>query len=84
MISLREYLLEKSSVPSTKTANQIGNPAKGKNSKKNNSYPSNQNNSSVKQTKRDNDNIDLEKLMNDTKDSTTKQSNNIELWDVRD
>ena len=84
MISLREYILENSSVPSTKTANQIGNPTKGKNSKKNNSYPVRQKNSSVKQTKRDNDNIDLGSLMNDTEDSTTKQSNNIELWDVRD
>ena len=84
MISLREYILEKSSVPSTKTANQIGNPAKGKNSKKNNSYPVRQDNSPAKQTKRDNDNIDLGSLMSDTEDSTTKQSNNIELWDVRD
>ena len=50
MISLREYILENSSVPSTKTANQIGNPTKGKNSKKNNSYPVRQKNSSVKQT----------------------------------
>ena len=84
MISLREYLLEKSSVPKTI---QAGNLPKGKNNKadKNkNGLPSNQNNSSVKQTKRDNDNIDLENLMKNVEDSTTKQSNNIELWDVRD
>ena len=83
MISLREYILE-NSVPSTKIASQIGNPAKGKNSKKNNSYPVRQNSSPAKQTKRDNDNIDLKDLMSDTEDSTTKPSNNIELWDVRD
>ena len=83
MISLREYILE-NSVPSTKIASQIGNPAKGKNSKKNNSYHVRQDNSPAKQTKRDNDNIDLENLMKDTEDSTTKPSNNIELWDVRD
>ena len=83
MISLREYILE-NSVPSTEKAMQIGNPAKGKNSKKNNSYPSRRNTSLANQTKRDNDNIDLKDLMNDTEDSTTKQSNNIELWDVRD
>ena len=87
MISLREYLLEKSSILNVERAMQARDLAKGKNSKaskKNNSYPSNQNNSSVKQTKRDNDNIDLENLMKNVEDSTTKQSNNIELWDVRD
>ena len=83
MISLREYILE-NSVPSTKIASQIGNPAKGKNSKKNSSYPSRQNTSLANQTKRDNDNIDLKDLMKDTEGSTTKPSNNIELWDVRD
>lgn len=86
MISLREYILENSSVPSTKTANQIGNPAKGKNSKKNNRYPSIQNNVPAKQTNADTSDIDkdIADIMNDTKDSTTKPSNNIELWDVRD
>ena len=86
MISFREYLLEKS-VPSTKRAMQARDLAKGKNSKaskKNNSYPVRQNSSPAKQTKRDNDNIDLKDLMSDTEDSTTKPSNNIELWDVRD
>ena len=84
MISFREYLLEKSSILNVEKAMQIGNPAKGKNSKKNNSYPSRQNTSLANQTKRDNDNIDLKDLMSDTEDSTTKPSNNIELWDVRD
>ena len=84
MISLREYLLEKSSILNVERAMQAGNLPKGKNSKKNNSYPVRQNNSPAKQTKRDNDNIDLENLMKDTEDSTTKPSNNIELWDVRD
>ena len=87
MISLREYLLEKSSILNVERAMQAGNLPKGKNSKaskKNNSYPVRQNNSSVKQTKRDNDNIDLENLMKNVEDSTTKPSNNIELWDVRD
>ena len=87
MISLREYLLEKSSILNVERAIQARDLAKGKNSKaskKNNSYPVRQNTSLAKQTKRDNDNIDLKDLMNDTKDSTTKPSNNIELWDVRD
>ena len=86
MISLREYILE-NSVPSTKIANQIGNLPKGKNNKadKNkNGLPSNQNNSSVKQTSSNTLDKEIEDLMNDTKDSTTKPSNNIELWDVRD
>ena len=84
MISLREYILENSSVPSTI---QAGNLPKGKNSKadKNkNGLPSNQNNSSVKQTSSNTLDKEIEDLMNDTEDSTTKQSNNIELWDVRD
>ena len=85
MISLREYILENSSVPSTKIANQVGNLTKGKNNKvgKNkNDLPVKQNNSPVKQS----NTLDKEikDLMNDTKDSTTKPSNNIELWDVRD
>ena len=83
MISLREYLLEKS-VPRTI---QAGNLPKGKNNKadKNkNGLPSNQNNSSVKQTSSNTLDKEIEDLMNDTKDSTTKPSNNIELWDVRD
>ena len=83
MISLREYLLEKS-VPKTI---QAGNLPKGKNNKadKNkNGLPSNQNNSSVKQTSSNTLDKEIEDLMNDTKDSTTKPSNNIELWDVRD
>ena len=87
MISLREYLLEKSSILNVEKAKQARDLAKGKNSKaskKNNSYPVRQNNSPAKQTKRDNDNIDLENLMKNVEDSTTKQSNNIELWDVRD
>ena len=84
MISLREYLLEKSSILNVERAMQARDLAKGKNSKKNNSYPVRQNNSPAKQTKRDNDNIDLGSLMSDTEDSTTKSSNNIELWDVRD
>ena len=84
MISLREYLLEKSSILNVEKAMQARDLAKGKNSKKNNSYPVRQNSSPANQTKRDNDNIDLKDLMNDTKDSTTKPSNNIELWDVRD
>ena len=86
MISLREYILE-NSVLNVERAMQARDLAKGKNSKaskKNNSYPVRQNSSSVKQTKRDNDNIDLENLMKNVEDSTTKQSNNIELWDVRD
>ena len=83
MISLREYILEKS-VPKTI---QAGNLPKGKNNKadKNkNGLPSNQNNSSVKQTSSNTLDKEIEDLMNDTKDSTTKPSNNIELWDVRD
>ena len=87
MISLREYLLEKSSILNVERAMQARDLAKGKNSKaskKNNSYPVRQNRSPAKQTKRDNDNIDLGSLMSDTEDSTTKPSNNIELWDVRD
>ena len=83
MISLREYILEKS-VPRTI---QAGNLPKGKNNKadKNkNGLPSNQNNSSVKQTSSNTLDKEIEDLMNDTKDSTTKPSNNIELWDVRD
>ena len=87
MISLREYLLEKSSILNVEKAMQTGNLPKGKNSKaskKNNNHPVRQNNSPAKQTKRDNDNIDLKDLMKDTEDSTTKPSNNIELWDVRD
>ena len=86
MISLREYILENSSVPSTRTVNQIGNPTKGKNSKKNNRYPVRQNNSPAKQT--NSNTLDIDKdiadIMKDTEDSTTKPSNNIELWDVRD
>ena len=82
MISLREYILE-NSVPSTKIANQVGNPTKGKNSKKNNRYPSRSRANFPKQTN-SNNTSDTEDLMNDTEDSTTKQSNNIELWDVRD
>ena len=88
MISLREYLLENSSVLNIERAMQARNLPKGKNNKagkKNrNGLTTRQNNSLAKQTKRDNDNIDLGSLMNDTKDSTTKPSNNIELWDVRD
>ena len=83
MISLREYILEKS-VPRTI---QAGNLPKGKNNKadKNkNSLPSNQNNSSVKQTSSNTLDKEIEDLMSDTEDSTTKPSNNIELWDVRD
>ena len=83
MISLREYILEKSA-PRTI---QAGNLPKGKNNKadKNkNGLPSNQNNSSVKQTSSNTLDKEIEDLMNDTKDSTTKPSNNIELWDVRD
>ena len=87
MISLREYLLEKSSILNVERAMQAGNLPKGKNNKadKNkNGLPSNQNNSSVKQTSSNTLDKEIEDLMNDTKDSTTKQSNNIELWDVRD
>ena len=84
MIGLREYLLEKSSILNVERAMQARDLDKGKNSKKNNSYPVRQNSSPAKQTKRDNDNIDLENLMKNVEDSTTKQSNNIELWDVRD
>ena len=87
MISLREYLLEKSSILNVERAMQARDLAKGKNSKvskKNNNHPVRQNTSLAKQTKRDNDNIDLKDLMKDTEDSTTKPSNNIELWDVRD
>ena len=87
MISLREYLLEKSSILNAERAKQARDLAKGKNSrvsKSSNSLPSRQNTSLAKQTKRDNDNIDLENLMKNVEDSTTKSSNNIELWDVRD
>ena len=86
MISLREYILE-NSVLNVERARQAGNLTKEKNSKaskKNNNHPVRQNTSLAKQTKRDNDNIDLKDLMSDTEDSTTKPSNNIELWDVRD
>ena len=83
MISLREYILE-NSVLNIERARQVGNLTKGKNNK------ARQNNSLAKQntplTKQTNSNntSDTEDLMNDTKDSTTKLSNNIELWDVRD
>ena len=83
MISLREYILEKSAP----RAIQAGNLPKGKNNKadKNkNGLPSNQNNSSVKQTSSNTLDKEIEDLMSDTEDSTTKPSNNIELWDVRD
>ena len=87
MISLREYLLEKSSILNVERAKQAGNLTKGENSKvskNNNSLPSRQDTSlSTKLTKRDND-TDTEDIMKDTEDSTTKPSNNIELWDVRD
>ena len=86
MISFREYILE-NSVLNVERAKQAGNLTKGKNSKvskNNNSLPSRQDTSlSTKLTKRDND-IDTEDIMKDTEDSTTKPSNNIELWDVRD
>ena len=79
MISFREYILE-NSVLNVERAMQAGDLAKGKNSKvskNNNSLPSRQDTSlSTKLTKRAND--------TDTEDSTTKPSNNIELWDVRD
>ena len=81
MISLREYILENSSVLNIERAMQTRNLPKRKNNKarKNkNNLPSKQNNSSVTL---DNE---IKDLMNDTKDSTTKLSNNIELWDVRD
>ena len=87
MISLREYLLEKSSILNVERAMQARDLAKGKYSrvsKSSNSLPSRQNTSlSTNQTKRDND-TDTEDIMKDTEDSTTKPSNNIELWDVRD
>ena len=87
MISLREYLLEKSSILNVERAMQARDLAKGKNSrvsKSSNSLPSRQNTSlSTKLTKRDND-TDTEDIMKDTENSTTKPSNNIELWDVRD
>ena len=86
MISLREYILE-NSVPSTKIANQVGNLAKGKNnkaSKNKNNSPSRPNATLPKQTNSNTSDKEIEDLMNDTKDSTTKPSNNIELWDVRD
>ena len=87
MISLREYLLEKSSILNVERAMQARDRAKGKNSKaskKNNSYPVRQNtNPSTKLTKKTDD-IDIEGLMKNVEDSTTKPSNNIELWDVRD
>ena len=84
MISLREYILE-NSVPSTKIANQIGNPTKGKNNKaRHNNSLAKQNSSSVKQTNSNTLDKEIKDLMKDTKDSTTKPSNNIELWDVRD
>ena len=86
MISLREYILE-NSVLNVERARQAGNLTKEKNSrvsKSSNSLPSRQNTSlSTKLTKRDND-TDTEDIMKDTEDSTTKPSNNIELWDVRD
>ena len=89
MISLREYLLEKSSILNVEKAMQARDLTKGKNSKaskKNNNHPVKQNtNPSTKLTKKTDDiDIDIEGLMNDTEDSTTKPSNNIELWDVRD
>ena len=86
MISLREYILE-NSVLNVERARQAGELAKGKNSKvskNNNSLPSRQNTSLAKQTNANTSDKDTEDLMNDTKDSTTKPSNNIELWDVRD
>ena len=86
MISLREYILE-NSVLNVERAKQAGNLTKGENSKvskNNNSLPSRQDTSlSTKLTKRAND-TDTEDIMKDTEDSTTKPSNNIELWDVRD
>ena len=87
MISLREYLLEKSSILNVERAMQVRDLAKGKNSKaskKNNNHPVKQNtNPSTKLTKKTDD-IDIEGLMKNVEDSTTKPSNNIELWDVRD
>ena len=86
MISFREYILE-NSVLNVERARQAGNLTKEKNSKvskNNNSLPSRQDTSlSTKLTKRAND-TDTEDIMKDTEDSTTKPSNNIELWDVRD
>ena len=85
MISLREYILE-NSVLNVERARQAGNPVKGKDnkvSKNNNSLPSRQNTFPAKQTN-SNNTSDAEGIRRDTKDSTTKPSNNIELWDVRD
>lgn len=87
MISLREYILENSSVLNIDRAMQARNLPKEKNNKarKNkNNLPSKQKNSSVKQTNSNTLDQEIKDLMNDTKDSTTKLSNNIELWDVRD
>ena len=88
MISLREYILENSSILNVEKALQARNLAKGKKGKarkRNNSLPSRQNTSPVKQTNANTSDIDkdISDIMND-KDSTTKPSNNIELWDVRD
>ena len=86
MISLREYLLE-NSVLNVERARQAGSLVKGKNSEvsknSNNSLPSKQNTFPAKQTS-SNNTSDSEGIRGDTKDSTTKPSNNIELWDVRD
>ena len=88
MISLREYILENSSILNVERAMQARDLTKGKNnkaSKKNNNHPVKQKNTnpSTKLAK-SNDNIDLGDLMKNVEDSTTKPSNNIELWDVRD
>ena len=91
MISLREYLLE-NSVLNVERARQAGNLTKGENSKvskNNNSLPSRQNTSLTRQNtslarQTDANTSDTEDIMKDTEDSTTKPSNNIELWDVRD
>ena len=91
MISLREYLLE-NSVLNVERARQAGNLTKGENSKvskNNNSLPSRQNTSLARQNtslarQTDANTSDTEDIMKDTEDSTTKPSNNIELWDVRD
>ena len=87
MISLREYILENSSVLNVERAFQARNLAKGKKGKarkRNNSLPSIQNTNPSTKLAKKTDDIDIEGLMKDTEDSTTKPSNNIELWDVRD
>lgn len=85
MISLREYILENSSVLNVERARQAGNLVRRKNSevsKNYNSLPSRQNTIPAKQTSANTS--DTEDIRGDTEDSTTKPSNNIELWDVRD